>query len=199
MQKKRMVLIPVFLAMILSLVGCASEDKTDQLLNLEDASQGKLIWDEPEGEEPSWRLECPNPSDYRSWTESTLNEIKNDESLSSFCDSEARTLNLPDPFTLERAESEVNALISVMPEYKICSSSFLYRMGLSALEQAKSDIDLAEFRKDVAGDYIGGTLDMAKAKRFENEANYLITMNEDRAVQISKTSAGKICSDIQIF
>ena len=199
MQRKRIVLIPAFLTIILVLVSCASEDKTDQLLNLEDASQGTLIWDETEGEEPSWRLECPNPSDYRSWTESTLSQIKNDESLFSFCDSEARTLHLPDPFTSDRAESEVNALISVMPEYKTCISSFLYRMGLSALEQAKSDIDLAEFRKDVTGDYIGGTLDMTKAKKLENDANYLITMNEESAVRISKTAAGKMCGDIQIF
>jgi hypothetical protein len=198
MWKKRIVLTPVFLIILLSLVSCASEDKTTQLLNLDDASQGKLIWEEPEGEEPSWRLECPNPSDYRSWTKSTLSEIRNDESLFSFCDSEARTLNLPDPFTLERAESEVDALIAVMPKYKICSSSFRYRMGLSALEQAKSDIDSAELLREL-GDYVGSSLDMTKAKRFKNEANYLITMNEDRAVQISKTAAGKICSDIQIF
>jgi len=194
-----MVLAPVFLAILLSLVSCASEDKATQLLNSEDASQGKLIWEEPEGEEPSWRLECPNPSDYRIWTESTLREIKNDESLVSFCDSEARTLNLPDPFTLERAESEVAALIGVMPKYKICNSSFLYRMGLSALVQAESDIDLAEFRKEVDGDYIGGTLDMVQAKRLESAANYLIIMNEESAVQISKTAAGEICGDIQIF
>jgi len=66
------------------------------------------------------------------------------------------------------------------------------------LEQAKSDIDSAELLREL-GDYVGSSLDMTKAKRFKNEANYLITMNEDRAVQISKTAAGKICSDIQIF
>jgi hypothetical protein len=107
-------------------------------------------------------------------------------------------LNVPNPFTLERAESEVDTLIAVMPKYKICSSSFLYRIGLSALEQAESEIGSAELRKEL-GDYIGGTLDLTKAERFKNEANYLITMNEEDAVQISKTSAGNICGDIQVY
>jgi hypothetical protein len=107
-------------------------------------------------------------------------------------------LNVPDPFTLDRAESEVDALIAVMPKYRICSSSFLYRIGLSALEQAESDIVSAELLKEL-GDFIGGTLDLTKAERFKNEANYLITMNEDDAVQISKTSAGNICGDIQVY
>lgn len=198
MTKKRLLLTPVVLTILLSLVGCTSEDKSTQLLNLDDASQGQLIWDESDPEAPSWRLECPNPSDYRLWTESTLTEIRSDESLVSFCDTEARTLNLPDPFTLERAESEVDALIAVMPKYKICSSSFLYRIGLSALEQAESDIVSAELGKEL-GDYVGGSLDLTKAERFKNEANYLITMNENDAVQISKTSAGNICGDIQVY
>ena len=198
MTKKRILLTPVILTILLSLIGCASEDKSTQPLNLDDASQGQLIWDESDPEAPSWRLECPNPSDYRLWTESTLSEIRSDESLASFCDAEARSLNVPDPFTLERAESEVDALIAVMPKYKICSSSFLYRIGLSALEQAESEIGSAELRKEL-GDYIGGTLDLTKAERFKNEANYLITMNEDDAVQISKTSAGNICGDIQVY
>ena len=198
MTKKRILLTPVILTILLLLVGCASEDKSTQPLNLDDASQGQLIWDESDPEEPSWRLECPNPSDYRLWTESTLSEIRSDESLVSFCDTEARSLNVPDPFTLERAESEVDALIAVMPKYKICSSSFLYRIGLSALEQAESEIGSAELRKEL-GDYLGGVLDLTKAERFKNEANYLITMNEDDAVQISKTSAGNICGDIQVY
>jgi hypothetical protein len=198
MTKKRILLTPVVLTILLSLVGCASEDKSTQPLNSDDPSQGKLIWDESDPEEPSWRLECPNKSDYRLWTESTLSEIRSDESLVSFCDTEARRLNLPNPFTLERAESEVDALIAVMPKYKICSSGFLYRIGLMALEQAESEIGSAELRKEL-GDFIGGTLDLTKAERFKNEANYLITMNEDDAVQISKTSAGNICGDIQIY
>ena len=107
-------------------------------------------------------------------------------------------MNLPDPFTLERAESEVDALIAVMPKYKICRSSFLYRIGLNALEQAESDIASAELLKEL-GDYVGGSLDLTKAERFKTGANYLITMNEDDAVQISKTSAGNICGDIQVF
>ena len=193
-----MLFTPVVLTILLSLVGCASEDKSTQSLNLDDPSQGQLIWDESDPEKPSWRLECPNPSDYRLWTESTLSEIRGDESLVSFCDTEARTLNLPDPFTLERAESEVDALIAVMPKYKICRSSFLYRIGLNALEQAESDIASAELLKEL-GDYVGGSLDLTKAERFKNGANYLITMNEDDAVQISKTSAGNICGDIQVF
>jgi hypothetical protein len=198
MTKKRILLTPVVLTILLSLVGCASEDKSTQPLNLDDASQGKLIWDESDPEEPSWRLECPNKSDYRLWTESTLSEIRSDESLVSFCDTEARKLNLPDPFTLERAESEVDALIAVMPKYKICSSVFLYIMGLIALEQAESDIASAELRKEL-GDFIGGSLDLTKAEGFKNGANYLIQMNEDDAVQISKTSAGNICGDIQVY
>ena len=198
MTKRRILFTPVVLTILLSLVGCASEDKSTQPLNLDDPSQGQLIWDESDPEEPSWRLECPNPSDYRLWTESTLSEIRGDESLVSFCDTEARTLNLPDPFTLERAESEVDALIAVMPKYKICRSSFLYRIGLSALEQAESDIASAELLKEL-GDYVGGSLDLTKAERFKNGANYLITMNEDDAVQISKRSAGNICGDIQVY
>jgi hypothetical protein len=167
MTKKRILLTPVILTILLSLIGCASEDKSTQPLNLGDASQGQLIWDESDPEAPSWRLECPNPSDYRLWTESKLSEIRSDESLVSFCDTEARRLNLPDPFTLERAESEVDALIAVMPKYKICSSGFLYRIGLMALEQAESEIGSAELRKEL-GDYIGGTLDLTKAERFKN-------------------------------
>ena len=198
MAKRRMLFTPVVLTILLSLVGCASEDKSTQPLNSDDPSQGKLIWDESDPEEPSWRLECPNKSDYRLWTESTLSEIRSDESLVSFCDTEARSLNVPDPFTLERAASEVDALIAVMPKYKICSSSFLYRIGLSALEQAESEIGSAELRKEL-GDYLGGVLDLTKAERFKNEANYLIMTNEDDAVQISKTSAGNICGDIQVY
>ena len=198
MTKKRILLTPVVLTILLSFVGCASEDKSTQPLNLDDASQGQLIWDESDPEEPSWRLECPNPSDYRLLTESTLSQIRSDESLVSFCDTEARRLNLPDPFTLDRAKSEVDALIAVMPKYKICSSSFLYRIGLSALEEAESDISSAKLRKEL-GDYVGGTLDLTKAERFKSEANYLITMNEDDAVHISKTSAGNICGEIQVY
>ena len=190
-----MLFTPVVLTILLSLVGCASEDKSTQSLNLDDPSQGQLIWDESDPEKPSWRLECPNPSDYRLWTESTLSEIRSDESLVSFCDTEARSLNVPDPFTLERAESEVDALIAVMPKYKICSSSFLYRIGLSALEQAESEIGSAELRKEL-GDYLGGVLDLIKAERFKDEANYLMMMNGD---DISKTSAGNICGDIQVY
>ena len=197
MVKRRMLFTPVVLTILVSLVGCASEDKSTQPLNSDDPSQGQLIWDESDPEEPSWRLECPNPSDYRLWTESTLSEIRSDESLVSFCDTEARRLNLPDPLTLERAESEVGALIAVMPKYKICSSNFLYRIGLSALEQAESDIVSAELRKEL-GDYIGGTLDLTKAERFKAEAIYLMMIGDD-GVQISKTSAGNICGDIQIY
>ena len=197
MTKKRILLTPVVLTILLSLVGCASEDKSTQPLNSDDPSQGKLIWDESDPEEPSWRLECPNRSDYRLWTESTLSEIRSDESLVSFCDTEARKLNLPDPFTLERAESEVGALIAVMPKYAICSSSFLYRIGLIALEQAESDIASAELRTEL-GDFIGGSLDLSKAERFKAEAIYLMMIGDD-GVQISKTSAGNICGDIQVY
>ena len=197
MTKKRILLTPVILTILLLLVGCASEDKSTQPLNSDDPSQGQLIWDESDPEEPSWRLECPNPSDYRLWTESTLSEIRSDESLVSFCDTEARSLNVPDPFTLDRAESEVDALIAVMPKYRICSSSFLYRIGLSALEQAESDIISAKLRKEL-GDYIGGTLDLSKAERFKAEAIYLMMIGDD-GVQISKTSAGNICGDIQVY
>jgi hypothetical protein len=197
MAKRRMLFTPVVLTILVSLVGCASEDKSTQPLNSDDPSQGKLIWDESDPEEPSWRLECPNRSDYRLWTESTLSEIRSDESLVSFCDTEARKLNLPDPFTLERAESEVGALIAVMPKYAICSSSFLYRIGLIALEQAESDIASAELRKEL-GDFIGGSLDLSKAERFKAEAIYLMMIGDD-GVQISKTSAGNICGDIQVY
>jgi len=179
--------------LLLPITGCATEDHSAQLLNADNPSQGQLIWDETIPELfKGWVLQCTSPADKYWFGESTIKEIKSTDRLFSFCDERAKILDLPDPFTQERADLEFDSFFAVMPQYKICSSILRYQMGLAAEAKAEVAISAAKLRKEL-GDFIGGSLDLITANNFQAEADYYIYANEESAIQISKTDEANIC------
>lgn len=196
MTKKVSTIIPILFLLLFSLVACGTEDRTTQLLNADNVTQGKLIWDDSDPESASWRLQCTSLTDFKLLMDLSLQEIKNDTGLRSFCDEATKTISLPNPFTFESADSEISAFLAALPKYKICSSNFRYRMGLFAEIKAQSAYDYAVTRKEL-GDYLGGELDRIKAMNSRSAARIYKNTHENSAVKLSKNPAGDICGDIQ--
>jgi hypothetical protein len=195
-RRRAIVAIPVVLILLVTLVACGAEDKTTQPLNANNASQGKLIWDDSDPESPAWRLQCASPTDFKWLTSETLKEIKADTGLRIFCEEAAKVLTLPNPFTVKKADLEIDTFLKAMPKYKICSSNFRYRMGLLAELEAQTAYESAVLRKEL-GDYLGGSLDLNEAMEFQSTAEIYKWTHEESAVKISKTPAGGICGEIQ--
>ena len=192
MSKKVSTTIPILFLLLLSLVACGTEDRTKQLLNIDNISQGTLIWDDSDPESATWRLQCTSLADFKLLEGLSLREIKSDTELRLFCDQAAKTISFSLPFTFEKADSEIDAFLAALPEYKICSSRFRYIGGLSAEIDAESDYNYAITRND-----IGGVFDANEALVSQMAAKRYKEMHEDSALKVFETPAGDICADIQ--
>jgi hypothetical protein len=183
-------------AVTLSSCGSEVEDRTTQLLNIDNASQGQLVWDDSDPDSATWRLQCTSPTDFKWLMGLSLQQIKSDAGLRSYCDDAAKTISRPTPFTVQSADLEIDAFLAALPKYKICSSIFRYQMGLIAEEEAQTAYDAAVTSKEL-GDFVGGSLDLNEAMEFQSDAAIYKSNHEESAVKISKTPAADLCGDIQ--
>lgn len=183
-------------AVTLSSCGSEDQDRTTQLLNVDNASQGQLIWDDSEPDSATWRLQCASPVDFKWLMGLSLQQIKTDTSLRSYCEDAAKTISMPTPFTVESANLEIDAFLAALPKYEICSSIFRYRMSLIAEEEAQTAYDAAVTSKEL-GDFVGGSLDLNEAMEFQSKVEIYKWTHEESAVKISKTPAADLCGNIQ--
>ena len=84
MRFRKLVSIALVPAIALTLSSCGAEDRTTQLLNVDNASQGELVWDDSDPESATWRLQCTSLADFKWLMGLSLQEIKSDANLSTF-------------------------------------------------------------------------------------------------------------------
>jgi hypothetical protein len=177
---------------LLLLTGCSGlEDHSPRTLVSNDSSKGKLTWIDSETGTNGWLLTCPNPSDYFLYEDTTASEITSSEEALNFCDAQAATLTVPEPFGIEQAEGEINTFITAVPKYKNCLSDFGYRMGTYAVDNAEFLAEMGDLMK-ASGDYIGGSLTQGSSIQIRNAGYYLQLSYEE-----ATGSLANLCGEIQ--
>jgi len=182
----------VGLSACILLTGCSGlEDHSPRTLVNNDDSKGKLTWVDSETGTNGWLLTCPNPSDYYLYEDTTASEIASSEEALNFCDVQAATLTVPEPFGIDLAEGEINTFITAVPKYKNCLSDFGYRMGTYAVDNAEFLAEMGDLIK-ASGDYIGGSLTKGSSIEIRNAGYYLQLSYEE-----ATGSLANLCGEIQ--
>ena len=177
---------------VLLLTSCSAlEDYSPHALVENDISKGQLTWIDSEDGTKGWLLTCPNPSDYYLYEDTTSSEIASSEEALNFCDAQAATLTIPEPFEIDLAEGEINTFITAVPKYKNCLSDFGYRMGTYAVDNAEYLAEMGDLMK-ASGDYIGGSLTQADAIQIRNAGYYLQLSYEE-----ATGSLANLCGEVQ--